>query len=145
MANQRRTARIFHRLDGCSTDATRDGVTNVARIAGVNIPTQKRVVISLQYIHGIGAKFAKDICTNLQWICRCFSVLNSRHFVQPAVSTAGMQEKNRIAPLYPGFGVAHSIPSIRNCSIECESKSCMFGCGMCSAGKYFILSIRTTR
>jgi small subunit ribosomal protein S13 len=34
----------------------------VARIAGVNIPAQKRVVISLQYIHGIGRKFAKDIC-----------------------------------------------------------------------------------
>jgi small subunit ribosomal protein S13 len=34
----------------------------VARIAGVNIPTQKRVVIALQYIHGIGAKFSKDIC-----------------------------------------------------------------------------------
>ena len=34
----------------------------MARIAGVNIPTQKRVVIALQYIHGIGAKYAKDIC-----------------------------------------------------------------------------------
>ena len=34
----------------------------MARIAGVNIPTQKRVVIALQYIHGIGRKFAKDIC-----------------------------------------------------------------------------------
>jgi small subunit ribosomal protein S13 len=34
----------------------------VARIAGVNIPTQKRVVIALQYIHGIGERFAKDIC-----------------------------------------------------------------------------------
>jgi small subunit ribosomal protein S13 len=34
----------------------------VARIAGVNIPTQKRVVIALQYIHGIGPRFAKDIC-----------------------------------------------------------------------------------
>jgi len=30
----------------------------MARIAGVNIPTNKRVVISLQYIHGIGPKFA---------------------------------------------------------------------------------------
>ena len=37
----------------------------MARIAGVNIPTQKRVVIALQYIHGIGAKFAKDICTKV--------------------------------------------------------------------------------
>jgi small subunit ribosomal protein S13 len=34
----------------------------VARIAGVNIPTNKRVVISLTYIHGIGSKFASDIC-----------------------------------------------------------------------------------
>ncbi len=34
----------------------------MARIAGVNIPTQKRVLIALQYIHGIGPKFAKEIC-----------------------------------------------------------------------------------
>ncbi|EAS51068.1 MAG: 30S ribosomal protein S13 [Aurantimonas coralicida] len=33
----------------------------MARIAGVNIPTNKRVVIALQYIHGIGAAHAKDI------------------------------------------------------------------------------------
>jgi small subunit ribosomal protein S13 len=36
--------------------------TSVARIAGVNIPTQKRVLIALQYIHGIGPKFAQEIC-----------------------------------------------------------------------------------
>lgn len=34
----------------------------MARIAGVNIPTNKRVLIALQYIHGIGPKFAKEIC-----------------------------------------------------------------------------------
>ena len=34
----------------------------MARIAGVNIPTNKRVEIALTYIHGIGRKFAKDIC-----------------------------------------------------------------------------------
>jgi small subunit ribosomal protein S13 len=33
----------------------------VARIAGVNIPTNKRVVIALQYIHGIGATKAREI------------------------------------------------------------------------------------
>jgi small subunit ribosomal protein S13 len=33
----------------------------VARIAGVNIPTNKRVVIALQYIHGIGPKKASEI------------------------------------------------------------------------------------
>ena len=34
----------------------------MARIAGVNIPTQKRVVIALQYSHGIGQQFAGEIC-----------------------------------------------------------------------------------
>lgn len=34
----------------------------MARIAGVNIPTNKRVVIALQYIHGIGQAYAKEIC-----------------------------------------------------------------------------------
>jgi small subunit ribosomal protein S13 len=34
----------------------------VARIAGVNIPTAKRVVIALRYIYGIGPALAVDIC-----------------------------------------------------------------------------------
>jgi len=34
----------------------------VARISGVNIPTQKRVVIALRYIYGIGPKNAVKIC-----------------------------------------------------------------------------------
>jgi small subunit ribosomal protein S13 len=38
----------------------------VARIAGVNIPTNKRVVIALQYIHGIGSTKAQEICDKVQ-------------------------------------------------------------------------------
>ena len=40
----------------------------MARIAGVNIPTNKRVVIALQYIHGIGPKVAGEIVkqTNIE-------------------------------------------------------------------------------
>ena len=34
----------------------------MARIAGVNIPTNKRVQIALTYIHGIGTTKAKEIC-----------------------------------------------------------------------------------
>lgn len=34
----------------------------MARIAGVNIPTNKRVEVALTYIHGIGASYAKQIC-----------------------------------------------------------------------------------
>ncbi|HMB75588.1 MAG TPA: 30S ribosomal protein S13 [Kiloniellaceae bacterium] len=34
----------------------------MARIAGVNIPTQKRVEIALTYIHGIGRAKSAEIC-----------------------------------------------------------------------------------
>jgi len=37
----------------------------LARIAGVNIPTSKRVVIALTYIHGIGKTMARDICAKV--------------------------------------------------------------------------------
>ncbi|MEN3976181.1 30S ribosomal protein S13 [Emcibacter sp. SYSU 3D8] len=37
----------------------------MARIAGVNIPTNKRVEIALTYIHGIGHTRAKQICAKL--------------------------------------------------------------------------------
>ncbi|MEM1200059.1 MAG: 30S ribosomal protein S13 [Pseudomonadota bacterium] len=37
----------------------------MARIAGVNIPTNKRVEIALTYIHGIGRTKAKEICGKL--------------------------------------------------------------------------------
>ena len=37
----------------------------MARIAGVNIPTNKRVVIALTYIHGIGPTKAKEITAKL--------------------------------------------------------------------------------
>ena len=37
----------------------------MARIAGVNLPTNKRVVIALTYIHGIGSTKAQEITTKL--------------------------------------------------------------------------------
>jgi small subunit ribosomal protein S13 len=37
----------------------------VARIAGVNIPTNKRVLIALTYIHGIGRHHSTSICKAL--------------------------------------------------------------------------------
>ena len=37
----------------------------MARIAGVNIPTNKRVVIALQYIHGIGKAKAAEIVSKV--------------------------------------------------------------------------------
>lgn len=37
----------------------------MARIAGVNIPTQKRVEVALTYIHGIGRTTARHVCSQL--------------------------------------------------------------------------------
>jgi small subunit ribosomal protein S13 len=44
----------------------------MARIAGIDLPVQKRVVISLQYIYGIGQKAAHDICSkaNIELVTR---------------------------------------------------------------------------
>lgn len=36
----------------------------MARIAGVNIPPNKRLVISLTYIYGVGLTASKEICKN---------------------------------------------------------------------------------
>ena len=37
----------------------------MARISGVNIPTNKRVVVALTYIYGIGPKIAHNICNKI--------------------------------------------------------------------------------
>ena len=37
----------------------------MARIAGINIPTGKRVVIALTYIHGIGHTLSRKICADV--------------------------------------------------------------------------------
>ena len=38
----------------------------MARIAGVNLPNQKRLEIGLTYIYGIGRSIAQDICKQLE-------------------------------------------------------------------------------
>jgi small subunit ribosomal protein S13 len=38
----------------------------VPRIAGIDVPDRKKIYFALQYIHGIGPKFAKDILTEAQ-------------------------------------------------------------------------------
>ena len=37
----------------------------MARISGVNIPSNKRVIIALTYIYGIGPKISNDICKKI--------------------------------------------------------------------------------
>ena len=48
----------------------------MARIAGVNIPTEKRIEIALQYIHGIGPAKSAQICKALKsaQICKALKL-----------------------------------------------------------------------
>ncbi len=48
-------------MDGI-VDPNSQGERALARIAGVNIPSGKRVVVALTYIHGIGRTSAEGIC-----------------------------------------------------------------------------------
>jgi len=50
---------------GPHADPANETELNLARIAGVNIPTNKRVPIALTYIHGIGQPTASKICESL--------------------------------------------------------------------------------
>tara|TARA_E500000178_G_C16690973_1_gene603693 strand:+ start:161 stop:535 length:375 start_codon:yes stop_codon:yes gene_type:complete len=38
----------------------------MARLVGVDLPKQKRIVIALTYIHGVGKKFSNDILSKLK-------------------------------------------------------------------------------
>ena len=54
---------------GCACHATLWSLgdySHMARIAGVNIPTNKRVEIALTYIHGIGRTKAREITEKLK-------------------------------------------------------------------------------
>ena len=44
----------------------------MARIAGVNIPSQKKLGVALTYVYGIGSVFSADVCkqANVDWNSR---------------------------------------------------------------------------
>jgi small subunit ribosomal protein S13 len=70
--------------------------TRLARIAGVNIPTQKRVPIALTYIAGVGPAIAEQICeaTNIDRTRRVnqlsdAEVLAIREFIDANVTVEG--------------------------------------------------------
>ena len=78
------------------TDPQRKGNAHVARIAGVNIPTAKRVPIALTYITGIGPAKAEEICaaTNIDRARRVndlsdAEVLSIREYIDANLTVEG--------------------------------------------------------
>jgi small subunit ribosomal protein S13 len=55
----------FAPIRGTSSGRARKGRRNLARIAGVNLPREKRLEIGLTYIYGIGPSTARRICAEL--------------------------------------------------------------------------------
>ena len=69
----------------------------MARIAGVNLPTNKRVIIALTYIHGIGRTSAVQIADKLE-------IDHARRDTAPrAAITRLPQRKPRVEAIEPGI------------------------------------------
>mgnify|MGYP000435022979 CR=1 FL=1 len=69
----------------------------MARIAGVNIPTNKRVLIALQYIHGIGQKNAAEIIHIGQAVMGCGGTLE--YLVDAVFNYPTFSEAYKVAAL----------------------------------------------
>jgi small subunit ribosomal protein S13 len=92
----------------------------VARIAGVNIPTNKRVEISLTYIHGIGRTKATEICEKVglprerrvaeltdQEVIRIREVIDQDHMVEGDLRREVAMNIKRLMDLGCYRGIRH--------------------------------------
>ena len=69
----------------------------MARIAGVNIPTNKRVLIALQYIHGIGQRNAAEIIqkVNIPEDRRVFRLLTVMENLRTGLDRSGVTDARK--------------------------------------------------
>ena len=92
----------------------------MARIAGINIPTNKRVEISLTYIHGIGRTKATEICENVglprerrvaeltdQEVIRIREVIDQDHMVEGDLRREVAMNIKRLMDLGCYRGIRH--------------------------------------
>jgi len=92
----------------------------MARIAGVNIPTNKRAVIALTYIHGIGPAKAKEICEAVgisaerrvsdltdQEILRVRETIDANHMVEGDLRRETNQNIKRLMDMGNYRGLRH--------------------------------------
>jgi len=90
------------------------------RIAGTDVPDRKKILYALQYVHGIGAKFAKDILThagidpqtranalNEQDIARINKILDDEYIVEGALRRQVSQNIQRLRDIRSYRGERH--------------------------------------
>jgi small subunit ribosomal protein S13 len=92
----------------------------VPRIAGVDVPDRKKIYYALQYIHGIGPKFAADVLVQAQiephikanelteqQIASINSILDSSYLVEGALRRQVQQNIQRLRDIRAYRGERH--------------------------------------
>ncbi|MBL8763223.1 MAG: 30S ribosomal protein S13 [Phycisphaerae bacterium] len=90
------------------------------RIAGIDVPDKKKVFFALQYIHGIGPKFAKDILTeagidpdlratqlNELQLARINAIIDAGFLVEGALRRQVSQNIQRLKDIHAYRGERH--------------------------------------
>jgi len=92
----------------------------VPRIAGIDVPDRKKILYALQYIHGIGAKFAADILAEAgvdgdtrasdvdeQKLAQINSILDTSYVVEGALRRQVQQNVQRLKDIRSYRGDRH--------------------------------------
>ncbi len=90
------------------------------RIAGIDVPEKKKIFFALQYIHGIGPKFAKDILAEAQvnpdlrstevddqQLARINSIIDAGYLVEGALRRQVSQNVQRLKDIRSYRGERH--------------------------------------
>ena len=92
------------------------------RIVGVDVPDNKRIVVGLTYVYGIGPTRSKEILQNLgidenlrgkqlgsDQIARLTSAIEARHMVEGTLRRQEAQNINRLKTIRCYRGVRHMV------------------------------------
>jgi small subunit ribosomal protein S13 len=90
------------------------------RIAGIDVPEKKKILFAMQYIHGIGAKFAKDILAQAevnpdlragqvdeQALARINAIIDAGYLVEGALRRQVSQNIQRLKDIRAYRGERH--------------------------------------
>jgi small subunit ribosomal protein S13 len=88
----------------------------MARISGVNIPTEKAVYISLQYVYGIGDYISKKICEDLKINptvkvrdLQADEVIRIREYIDMNITVEGDLRRNKSQDIVCYRGLRHRL------------------------------------
>jgi len=97
-----------------------NGVSSVPRIAGIDVPENKKIYFALQYIHGIGQKFAREILEEAkvdpetrsrdvdeQMLARISAIIDNNYVVEGELRRSVSQNVQRLKDIKSYRGERH--------------------------------------